>query len=91
MTDTTTLKPLQRAALRAGLAASGHTFQRTRGGYLPTTGERTVFTTRTIRAMERDGLIHYRDQFAETAVLTADGLSAAEALRDADGVKAVVA
>ncbi len=91
MTDITTLKPLQRAALRAGLAATGHSFQRTRGGYLPTSGERTVFTTRTIRAMERDGLIGYRDQFAETAVLTVEGVAAAESLREADSVKAVAA
>lgn len=91
MTDITTLKPLQRAALRAGLAATGHGFHRTRGGYLPITGERTVFTTRTIRAMERDGLITYRDQFAETAVLTAEGIAAAKALREADGDSRAVA
>lgn len=87
MTDITTLKPLQRAALRAGLDASAHTFLRTRGGYLPATGERTIFTTRTIRAMERARLI-VTGQFAETAVLTAAGVDVAKALREADASKA---
>lgn len=88
MTDTTTLTPLHRQALLAGLQAQRHTFTRCRGGYLPTTGERTVFTTRTIRAMERDGLIEYRDQFAETAKLTRDGIGAARELQQADKAKA---
>lgn len=83
----TNLTPLHRAALRAGLQSQDHSFHRTRGGYLPVTGERTIFTTRTIRAMERDGLIEYRDQFAETATLTRDGVDAAKALREADAGK----
>ena len=87
MTDTNHLTPLHRQALRAGLASQGHAFHRCRGGYIPVSGERTVFTTRTVRAMERDGLIAYRDQFAETATLTPDGLAAAKALREDDAAK----
>jgi hypothetical protein len=88
MNDTTAFTPLHRQALLAGLQAQQHTFTRTRGGYLPVTGERTIFTTRTIRAMERDGLIEYRDQFAETAKLTREGVDAAKALREATTGKA---
>lgn len=88
MHDTTAFTPLHRQALLAGLRSQQHQFHRTRGGYLPVSGERTIFTTRTVRAMERDGLVEFRDQFAEYATLTPEGVQAAEQLRDADQAKA---
>lgn len=88
---TPALKPMQRAVLRAGLASTGHAFHRTRGGYLPVTGERTVFTIRTIRAMAIDEFIAYGDQFAETVMLTPAGVAAAKALRDEEISKAAAA
>ncbi len=91
MHDTTAFTPLHRQALLAGLRADKHQFHRTRGGYLPVTGERTIFTTRTIRAMERDGLLEFRDPFAEFANLTPEGMHAAKQLRDGEQAKAGVA
>lgn len=86
--STSNLTPLHRQALLAGLSSQGHSFHRCRGGYIAVSGVRTVFTTRTVRAMEREGLIHYRDQFAETATLTPEGLADAQALHDAEHAKA---
>lgn len=88
MTDTTGITPLHRQLLLAGLASNAHGFLRCRGGYIALSGNRTVFTTRTVRAMEREGYIAYRDQFAEIAKLTAAGVAAAQALRDAGQAKA---
>lgn len=88
MSNQSNLTPLHKHALRVGLQSQDHGFHRCRGGYIPVSGERTIFTTRTIRAMEREGLISYRDQFAELAVLTPEGVKAAEQLRGAAQARA---
>lgn len=72
MIEFSDLKPLQRETLLAILKAPDEAIHRVRGGYsVVGLGLRDVFTVRTVRGLERDGLVGFSDRFGTVIRLTA--------------------
>ena len=85
MTTLTETPPLQRQALLSMLADPDRALTLVPGGFFcPANRPHPIFTRRTIKAMERDGLIKVDAPFCTTRVeMTDQGLAIATQLQDA--------
>ncbi|HDS1834352.1 TPA: hypothetical protein QEM98_000437 [Stenotrophomonas maltophilia] len=90
MSDKHTLPPLQRQALLSMLADPERALTRVPGGfYCPASRPHPVFTGRTVKAMERDGLVKLDAPLCTTRVdFTEEGLAIATRLHEADQAQA---
>lgn len=83
------LPPLQRQALLSMLADPERALTRAGGFYCPASSPHPVFTGRTVKAMERDGLVKLDAPFCTSRVdLTDEGLAIATQLHEADQAQA---
>ncbi len=83
------LPPLQRQALLSMLADPERALTRADGFYCPANSPHPAFTGRTIKAMERDGLVKLDVPFCTTRVdFTDEGLAIATQMHEADQVQA---
>lgn len=80
------IPPLQRQALLSMLADPERALTRVPGGfYCPAGKQHPVFTGRTVKAMDRDGLVKLDAPLCTTrADLTAEGLAVATQLHEAE-------
>ena len=85
-----TLPPMQRSVLLYMLSDPEKSLSRVAGGYYcPTSLPHPVFTSRTVKAMARDGLVKMDEPLCTTRVdFTDEGMALAMQLHEAEQVQA---